>query len=103
MTANYRWRQIMEIRYREERKKYHYFNRKSYKKMYRLWVRAKRLELTELSYNDFVHSIVGPESVGVRFIEMEMNIGRLEQHLKGLQKAVKEVAESELYQIGHVD
>lgn len=89
MTANYRWRQIMEIRYREERKKHNYFNRKSYKKMYQLWVRAKRLELTELSYDDF--------------LELEMNIGRLEQHLKGLQKAVKEVSESELYQIGHVD
>lgn len=43
MIPRYRWRRILEIRYREGRKEHYYFNRKSYKKIYQLWVRAKRL------------------------------------------------------------
>ncbi|MGM0215050.1 hypothetical protein [Enterococcus sp. AZ109] len=78
----YRWRRIVEIAYREERKKFHYFNRKSYKKIYQIWVRAKRLGLTELSHSEFTRSILAPTSRGVTITEMEMNLGKLEQHLK---------------------
>ncbi|MGG5323864.1 hypothetical protein IGJ83_001177 [Enterococcus pernyi] len=82
MITRYRWRRILEIRYREGRKEHYYFNRKSYKKIYQLWVRAKRLGLTDLPHYDFAKTIVIPESRGVTFAEMEMNIGRLEKHLE---------------------
>lgn len=78
----YRWRRIIEITYREERKKFHYFNRKTCKRIYQIWVRAKRLGLTELSHDDFSSTISSRISRGVTFTEMEMNLGKLEQHLK---------------------
>lgn len=78
----YRWRRIIEITYREERKKFHYFNRKICKRIYQIWVRAKRLGLTELSHAKFTKSIVAPISRGFTITEMEMSIGKLEQHLK---------------------
>lgn len=84
MIPRYRWRRILEIQYREGRKEHYYFHRKSYKKIYQFWVRAKRLGLTNLSHSDFAQSIVFPKSRGITFTEMEMNIGQLEKHLKAL-------------------
>lgn len=78
----YRWRRIIEIMYRQERKEHHYFNRKTYKKIYQIWVRAKRLGITDVSHNDFAKSVVSIISRGTTIAEMEMNIGQLEKHLK---------------------
>lgn len=96
MIPRYRWRRILEIRYREGRKEHYYFNRKSYKKIYQLWVRAKRLGLTNLSHWDFTKSIIFPGSRGVTFIEMEMNIGRLEKHLKALAEEKRAANDTEV-------
>lgn len=82
----YRWRSIIESQYKQDRKNHVYFHRKTYKKIYQIWVRAKRLGLTSASYSSF-RMIVGTRmSWGYTPAEMKMNIGQLEKHLKKIAK-----------------
>lgn len=91
----YRWRRIIEIMYRQERKKFHYFDRKTYKKIYQVWIRARRLGITEVPHNDFARSVISLISRGVNITEMEMNLGELEKHLKQVAEERKNLNESD--------
>lgn len=82
----YRWRAVMEAQYREARKAHCYFNRKASKKIYQIWVRARRLGLTKEPYSSFGMSVVSRMSWGNTPTEMKMNIGQLEKHLKKIAK-----------------
>lgn len=86
----YRWRRILEINYREGRKQGYYFNRKSYKKIYQIWVRAKRLGLTKTPYDSFAREIISRSSRGIVIEEMIMNIGKIEKHLSEVESGASE-------------
>lgn len=82
----YRWRAIIESQYKQDRKNHVYFNRKTHKKIYQIWVRARRLGLMKAPYSSFRMSVVSRMSWGNTPTEMKMNIGQLEKHLKKIAK-----------------
>lgn len=84
--STYRWRAFIESKYKQVRKEKGYFDRKLIKKIYRIWIRAKRLGLTEDSLCMFTEKIVLRINRGEYPKELNMNIGKLEQHLKKIAK-----------------
>ncbi len=82
----YRWRSIIEAQYKEARKANCYFDRKTQKKIYQIWVRARRLGLMTAPFSSFRMITVSQMSWGNTPIEMKMNIGQLEKHLKKIAK-----------------
>ncbi|MDT2693070.1 hypothetical protein P7E07_03765 [Enterococcus gallinarum] len=84
--SNYRWRAFIESKYKQARKEKGYFDRKLIKKIYRIWIRSKRLGLTEDSLYMFTEKIVLRINRGEYPKELNMNIGKLEQHLKKIAK-----------------
>ena len=83
---HYRWRAFIESKYKQVRKEKGYFDRKLIKKIYRIWIRAKRLGLTEDPLYIFTEKIVLRINRGEYPKELNMNIGKLEQHLKKIAK-----------------
>lgn len=61
-------------------------NYKTQKKIYQIWVRARRLGLMTAPFSSFRMSVVSKMSWGNTPIEMKMNIGQLEKHLKKIAK-----------------
>lgn len=84
--SHYRWRAFIESKFKQVRKEKGYFDRKLIKKIYRIWIRAKRLGLTEDSLYTFTQKIVFRINRGEYPKELNMNIGKLEQHLKTIAK-----------------
>lgn len=82
----YRWRAVIEAQYKEARKAHWYFDRKTQKKIYQIWVRARRLGLMTAPFSSFRMSVVSKMSWGNTPIEMKMNIGQLEKHLEKIAK-----------------
>lgn len=77
---NNRWRTQLEVRFREELPNGYWFNRKRYKRVYKFWMKSKRLGLTQLSHGDFHMSVV-IASQKARIKELYMSDKQLQKHL----------------------
>lgn len=85
-TKKLRWRNVLECQYREVKRKNGYFNRKTYKKIIKLWDRASRLGLIDETLSEFNLRISSALSHGMVVKELNMSISQLEKSLDNLVK-----------------
>lgn len=83
---NNRWRTQLEVSFIEELPNGYWFNRKHYKKVYKFWMKSKRLGLTKLSHGDFYMSVL-IASQRARIKELYMSDKQLQKHLLEVKKS----------------
>lgn len=89
-----RWRKCLRLTQQQEYKiSHYYFNLKIYKQVYKIWLRAVKLNLTNEAYWDFAWRIGLAKNGGFRVKEMHMNSKQLDRHLS-LQASWKKLSEA---------
>lgn len=81
-----RWRRILEIEFREAKKKGHYFNRKTYKKIRQIWNCASRSGLIDVPLGIFERRFIVPLSRGYKIQELSLSISQLEKKIDRIAK-----------------